>query len=177
MRDNEAQQSGFGLATIGTGFAAGLLATIPMTILMVVSHRFLKIQERYPLPPRIIMSRLLGGRWGIAATVDKVDATELSALTFISHFSYGGVCGSLLAAAGRFVPVPGPLKGIVFGLSIWAGSYLVWLPAFGILKPATEAPPRRNAVMIAAHIVWGAAAGLLLDLFDRGNGDGDTGAF
>jgi len=68
------------------------------------------------------------------------------------------------------------VKGIVFGLGVWAASYLAWLPALGILPPATEAPPRRNAVMIAAHIVWGAAAGLLLDLFEPGDATGDTGA-
>ena len=30
-----------------------------------------------------------------------------------------------------------------------------WIPAFGMLKPATGHPARRNAVMIAAHFVWG----------------------
>jgi hypothetical protein len=30
-----------------------------------------------------------------------------------------------------------------------------WIPAFGVLKPATEHPPRRNAVMLAAHFTWG----------------------
>jgi hypothetical protein len=32
-----------------------------------------------------------------------------------------------------------------------------WIPAVGTLEPATEHPPRRNALMIAAHLVWGAA--------------------
>ena len=30
-----------------------------------------------------------------------------------------------------------------------------WIPAFGVLKPATEHPLRRNAVMLGAHFVWG----------------------
>jgi hypothetical protein len=36
------------------------------------------------------------------------------------------------------------------------------VPALGILKPASEHPARRNAVMITAHVVWGAATALAL---------------
>jgi putative membrane protein len=36
------------------------------------------------------------------------------------------------------------------------------LAALGILKPATEHPPRRNALMIAAHLIWGAVLGALV---------------
>jgi hypothetical protein len=55
------------------------------------------------------------------------------------------------------------LAGAGFGVAVWAGSYLGWLPAAGILSPATEHPPRRNALMIASHVVWGATAGVVFD--------------
>jgi len=45
---------------------------------------------------------------------------------------------------------------------VWSTSYLVLLPALRLLRPATKAPPRRNALMIAAHLVWGGALGLVL---------------
>jgi putative membrane protein len=135
-----------------------------MTIVMMVLHRHLKARERYPLPPRIIVARLLGGRWGTAATLKRVDSTELTALTLGSHFAYGGACGGVFAAVERFVPLPRPLKGVIFGLLVWTGSYLAWLPAFGLMSPATEHPPRRTAVMLVAHIVWGFATGLILTL-------------
>ena len=45
---------------------------------------------------------------------------------------------------------------------MWAASYLGWIPAAGLLKPATEHPARRNFMMIAAHLVWGAALALAL---------------
>jgi hypothetical protein len=48
-------------------------------------------------------------------------------------------------------------------VAVWAGSYLGWLPAAGILSPATEHPARRNALMIASHVVWGAAAGVIVE--------------
>jgi hypothetical protein len=33
----------------------------------------------------------------------------------------------------------------------------------GILRPATEHPARRNALMIGAHVVWGVALGLIVE--------------
>jgi hypothetical protein len=53
------------------------------------------------------------------------------------------------------------MRGIFFGLVVWAGSYLGWVPAAGILPPATEAPARRNALMIGSHFLWG----ILIALF------------
>ncbi len=164
--------SGTQNVSVGAGFFVGLLATIPMTAVMMALHRYLRARERYPLPPRIIMARLLGGRRGSAATVNKVDASELSALTLGSHFAYGGACGAVFALVERFVPIPRVIKGILFGLIVWAGSYLVWLPVVGLLSPATEHPPRRTAVMIASHLVWGATAGLAIEL--AGHNDGGS---
>ena len=40
---------------------------------------------------------------------------------------------------------------------MWLASYMGWIPAARILKPASGHPPRRNALMLAAHVVWGAA--------------------
>ena len=52
-------------------------------------------------------------------------------------------------------------NGVVYGLTVWAGSYLGLLPAAGILRPAAEHPPRRTALMIAAHVLWGGVLGAL----------------
>jgi len=52
--------------------------------------------------------------------------------------------------------------GASFGVGVWAASYLGWIPAVGLLAPATRHPRHRSALMLAAHVVWGAslAAGL-----------------
>ena len=42
------------------------------------------------------------------------------------------------------------------GVAVWAASYFGWIPAMGLLSPAHRHPPARNALMIAAHLVWGA---------------------
>jgi uncharacterized membrane protein YagU involved in acid resistance len=43
----------------------------------------------------------------------------------------------------------------MYGLGVWALSYLGWIPAARILAPAYRHPVRRNLLMIAAHVVWG----------------------
>jgi hypothetical protein len=73
--------------------------------------------------------------------------------------------GALYGPLSRAIPLPAPLAGPAFGLAVWAANYLGVLPALGLLRPATEHPPRRNALMIAAHLVWGLATGLLVETF------------
>jgi uncharacterized membrane protein YagU involved in acid resistance len=47
--------------------------------------------------------------------------------------------------------------GAAAGLAVWLASYMGWIPAVGNLEPATRHPARRNALMIVAHLVWGAS--------------------
>lgn len=61
------------------------------------------------------------------------------------------------------ISMPAPLTGAVFGLIVWAGSYLGLLPAMGILAPATRHPVRRTALMIAVHLIWGSVTGWVTD--------------
>jgi hypothetical protein len=49
---------------------------------------------------------------------------------------------------------------MAYGLGVWAVSYLGYLPALGIRKSAKEDTPQRSAMMIVAHLVWGAALAL-----------------
>ena len=56
-------------------------------------------------------------------------------------------------------PIPGrPGERIDRRRGIWLASYMRWLPAFGVLKPAIRHPLRRDAVMFGAHLAWGWAA-------------------
>lgn len=136
------------------GGIAGFVATAAMTSAMRRMHGQLPAKERYPLPPREITERMIGEA-GDGATRDAA---------MLAHFLYGAGSGALLAAVG---PGLGPAAGAAGGVAIWTGSYFGWVPAFGILKPANRHPARRNALMIAAHIVWGASTGLVLEELAR----------
>jgi putative membrane protein len=56
------------------------------------------------------------------------------------------------------------VKGVIFGVVVWAGSYLGLLPLIGISESAHKEPVRMNLMMIAAHLVWGSAMALVADL-------------
>lgn len=146
-----------------TGAVAGLIATAPMTAVMVLMHRDLPAHERYPLPPRRVTMEIAEG----AGIKGRLDEPERQGLTLFSHFAYGATIGAVYAPLARKIPLPPALSGAGFGVAVWAGSYLGWIPAAGIMSPATEHPGRRNALMIAAHVVWGAVAGLLVDKLDQ----------
>ena len=126
------------------GGIAGFVATMAMTAAMRRLHKRLPAKERYSLTPREIVD----------ATLDPPRAAAPD-LTLIAHFAYGAGCGALIAAAS---PRIGRVSGAFAGGGIWLASYMGWIPAFGVLKPATEHPLRRNAVMLGAHFVWGWSA-------------------
>jgi uncharacterized membrane protein YagU involved in acid resistance len=131
-------------ARLAIGGIAGLVATMAMTRAMRRLHKRLPAKERYKLPPREIVDRVLDP--SPAAAPD---------LTLLAHFAYGAGCGALLAAAN---PRVDRVTGAIAGGGVWLASYMGWIPAFGVLKPATQHPIRRDAAMFAAHLVWGWAA-------------------
>ncbi len=130
------------------GGIAGFVATLPMTMAMRALHRRLPARERYPAPPRELIDS--------ATALPDQPARDV---TLAAHYAYGAACGALVAAV---LPRPGVASGAAAGVAVWAGSYLGWIPASGLLKPATDHPDRRNGMMIAAHLVWGAATALAL---------------
>ena len=139
------------------GSLAGLVATVPMSATMLLLRR-LSPETRYaPLPPETVTAQA-------AADVhlrDDLGEEGLKAATVVGHFAYGAAAGAVVAPlAGRTSrPVA---SGVGLGLALWAAGYLGWVPAFGLMRPATEQPAARNALMIAAHAVWGATTGTIV---------------
>jgi putative membrane protein len=142
------------------GTAAGIIATVPMTALMLLLHRQLPRHERYPLPPRRVTMEAAED----VGLADDFSEPQRVGLTAAGHFAYGGGVGGLYTLLPEnALPRSPALRGIVYGLAVWSGSYLGWLPVAGLHPPATQEPARRNALMIAAHVVYGAALGMLSD--------------
>lgn len=142
------------------GTAAGIIATVPMTALMVLLHRRLPARERYPLPPRKVTMEVAED----VGLDNDLSEPQRVGLTAAGHFAYGGGVGGLYTLLpDNMLPRSPAMRGIVYGLAVWSGSYLGWLPVAGLHPPATQEPARRNALMIAAHVVYGAALGVLSD--------------
>ena len=136
------------------GAIAGVVATTAMTLSMAAMFRRLARPERYPLPPRELTEQAAAA----AGARHAMDEPQMQAATLASHFGFGALMGSLYAPVfpGRRSGVG---SGVGFGLFVWTASYLGWVPGLGLLRPATEHPARRNGLMIAAHVVWGAVLG------------------
>jgi hypothetical protein len=143
------------------GAAAGLIATIPMTLFMRSAWKRLPAQEQYALPPRQVTRNMIRPR-----RFFRLRPAQQTMLTLLLHFLFGAATGSIYGIMEEKVPLREPVKGSLAGLVVWAGSYLGWIPAFGILPPATEHPWRRNVMMITAHLVWGVALGALAGIMN-----------
>jgi uncharacterized membrane protein YagU involved in acid resistance len=135
------------------GGIAGFVGTMAMTAAMRRMHRRLPARERYPLTPREIID---SGARQVGLPLPNEAAKDV---TVAAHFAYGAAMGALIAALN---PDPAKKTGAAAGLAVWVASYMGWIPAMGTLEPATKHPMRRNALMIAAHLVWGAATAAAL---------------
>ncbi len=143
------------------GAAAGLIATVPMTLFMQAVWKRLPAKEQYALPPRQVTRNVIRPR-----RFYRLSREKQTMLTLVLHFLFGAATGSVYGVVEETIPLQKALKGSLAGLVVWAGSYLGWIPVFGILPPATEHPWRRNMMMIAAHLVWGSVLGVLAGITD-----------
>ena len=137
------------------GSIAGFVATLPMTLFMLATQRFLPKRQQYRLPPEMITSELAHR----ARVRHHFNKRMVLGATLVSHFGYGAAMGAAYGPLHKRVPLPTVAQGVLFGLVVWAGSYLGLLPLLGISASGDREPLRRNLMMIAAHIVWGASMG------------------
>lgn len=145
---------------LSAGGAAGLVATVPMSAVMAALHQSLPPEDRHALPPRHITERVTQE----AGVDDDLSEPEKQALTAAAHFGYGAAAGTVYGLVRPRIPLPGALSGLVYGLAVWAGSYMGLLPRLRLYRHAVDESAERNAMMIAAHVVWGATLGAATDL-------------
>lgn len=124
------------------GTLAGITATTAMTCFMRLAFDRLPKQQNYPLPPRELTD--------VVAQKGGHSYPGKAKQTVVAHFIYGAVAGAVFPFGSKICA-----SGAVYGVLVWCISYLGWIPAMRLLKPAAEHPPSRNLLMIAAHLVWG----------------------
>lgn len=140
------------------GAVAGLIATAPMSATMLLLRNAWPETRHAPLPPEVVTA---GAAEDIGVR-DDLGEQGVQAATVVGHFAYGAVAGALYGVAAGKTRRP-IAAGVSAGLALWAAGYFGWVPALGLMAPAHEQPAARNAMMIAAHVVWGAATGVLVD--------------
>jgi uncharacterized membrane protein YagU involved in acid resistance len=155
------------MATLLRGGLAGTIATAPMTLVMYLLWLMLSRRQRYYLPPRLITKNLLN-----QLNLDRSTSREqVTWLTWLLHFGYGGAMGTIFAPLAGWRRLPAVPLGALYGIMVWIGSYKGLLPAVDLIRDADTQPDERNALMIAAHLVWGAATGFVLAVLTRRSGN------
>lgn len=160
------------VARVIDGVVARFAATTPMTLAMELLHRRLPRGHRWSLPPREITMNLARAT-GLRRFLGE-PARQQAAL--LSHFGYGAAAGAVFEALAsrlgqsRLGLRASTLMGVAFELAVWAVSYLGFLPAAGLYRPATREPAPRNLLMIAAHVIWDATLGALAQAMEPRQG-------
>jgi putative membrane protein len=141
------------------GAIAGMIATLPMTLFMLLVGRLLPKWQHYNLPPEEITDEL-AERAGMKEHMDKPERVTTA---LIAHVGYGTAMGTIYPLFAKSVSFPAMLKGTVFGLGVWAVSYLGLLPVLEMRTTVHHEPLQRNLLLIGAHIIWGATLGITED--------------
>ena len=130
------------------GALAGAVATVPMSAVMLALRKHMGEQ-----PPDVITTQ------AAHAVGANPSENQADALASVAHVAFGAMSGAAYAALPKWGPPP--LRGVLTGLAIWASAYQGVVPALRIMPPASEDQPKRPGVMIAAHVVYGGALGVL----------------
>lgn len=139
---------------LARGAAAGAVATVLMSVVMLVAQR-LGLMGRQP-PSHISEAALDTAEHG------RPDPTATKALAVATHFAFGSAGGAAYTLGTEAIGhPPTPLSGSAFGMLVWASSYAGWVPKLGIMPLPSEDRPGRPTAMILAHLVYGATLGAL----------------
>lgn len=124
------------------GVAAGTIATILMTALLLAAPAF--VGERVP---------------EVAARVTALLRAHPAWLpiALALHLGYGALAGALYVAGARRVTLA---SGLFFGLGLWGVAVAVYAPLFGLGFVASH-QPALAALVLPAHLLYGGALGLL----------------
>ncbi|UQA56702.1 hypothetical protein [Polyangium aurulentum] len=136
------------------GAAAGALATVPMTGVMLGAQRLGLMGK---LPPRKITDAALS-RVGIHPS-----RKGRKLLTTLSHLGYGAACGALFTAVRgeRQSRLGSAGAGALYASMVWLLSYAGWVPALDIMPRPTKDRNGRPTSMVVAHLVYGTSLGAL----------------
>ncbi|MGI8690359.1 MAG: DUF6789 family protein [Thermomicrobiales bacterium] len=138
------------------GGLGGAVGTVGMSAFMLAAGKAGLMGEH---PPDTIAGAALD-----AVGVHTRDEEDQDALATLLHFGFGIGSGVLFGVLHRRLPfrVSAALHGMVFASIIWVTSYQGWVPALGIMPPASEDRPDRPRVMYLAHLIYGALLGTIV---------------
>jgi uncharacterized membrane protein YagU involved in acid resistance len=138
------------METLGRGALAGLVATVPMTV-VIGAGRAAGLMRT---PPPVEITENIAEQAG--ENPDRQSA-EFQTAWLAAHVGYGAACGVIFSAIRPLLPRSDLVAGILFGGAVWGVSYISLMPSLNLYPPAEDDSNQRQAVMIAAHAVYGTA--------------------
>lgn len=136
---------------LARGFGWGVVATIAMSVIMILGTATGVSPMPAPIPAAIVSGVLGAG----------LPMPLLVLLAAASHLIYGGFWGAVIAALTRPVTL---FKGIGLGVFLWLVMQVAVFPflGWGPFGAAITAPQIAVATLVL-HLIYGATLGLLLD--------------
>jgi hypothetical protein len=114
--------------------------------------------------PAQVGKRLIEGLLG-----HPVPAKAIPMLTQVMHWSYGSVWGGAYAILREAARSRAGLLGPLFGLGVWAASYIQLVP-LGIYEPPWSYPLSSIADEIGYHLTYGATVATAYNVLAGGEG-------
>ena len=136
------------MQTLVRGAVAGLAATVPMTAVIGAGRAagFLRT------PPPVEITENLAEQVGEDPD-RRSPAFQVGWLS--AHVGYGAACGAVYALMRPLLPRSDVAAGLLFGGAVWSISYMSVMPSLNLYPAAKDDSRWRQAVMIAAHAVFG----------------------
>ena len=138
---------------LAVGFGWGVVATIEMSVLMILAVFTGLSPMPSPIPEAIVNKGL--GLLGVG-----LPKPLIMLLAAVAHLSYGGVAGAILAALTRLVTV---LKGLGWGVFLWLVMQVAVFPLLGWGLCGVAITLQIAVATLVLHLVYGATLGLLMD--------------
>ena len=147
------------VATLSIGAAAGAIATVAMSAVMLGAKRAGVSGE---LPPERITRTAID-----RLTARPLDDHTEHTIASVTHLGFGAVAGALFnlliarEGSARGSPLVAASAGVIYATCVWLVSYQGWVPGLGFMPPASRDRRGRVATMLVAHWVYGGTLGIL----------------
>lgn len=143
------------IRSILIGGFAGVLATVPMTAVMLAGKRLGLVGD---MPPKLVADVALNARGESDPGAFKATAVATELHLYVGAIN-GAVYTTLMNRVGP--KLPAALEGALFGIIVWLMGYRGWMPQLKIMPPIEKDRPDRQAVLVISHLVYGAVLGIV----------------
>jgi uncharacterized membrane protein YagU involved in acid resistance len=153
-------------AAVLRGVVAGVVGTGAMTAAQVLPQKLQSSDgeessggddpqdpwDQAPVPA-LVAKRLAEGIFHKEIPADRIDL-----VTNVMHWGYGTAWGGIYGLLHARAPDHPLRSGVMFGIGVWAMSYMQLVP-MGLYEPPWEYSPKELSMDIGYHLAYGAGLG------------------